>query len=220
MSSWGKPNFVMSRSGRKKYVGRARPVRKRRVYRKRAFKRMEFKSFDVTGALSMVLDSTGQVDVLNTMARGTDINERVGRQVNIKSIEIKAVSKSTAATGTRQECLTMLVWDKDPDGVLGTIASMLNTVNVNSARNLSNRDRFVVLKSWRYIIYPDTLPNNSRTLRYYRKRNLQTTYNAGNAGTIADIQKGALYLVTLGENVAGVTAGAMTYQCRIRYLDN
>lgn len=194
----------------------------RGVTRRRAplYKNVEFKSFDVTGALSMVLDTTGQVDVLNTMVQGNDINNRIGRQVNIRSIEMRAVAQATAATGTRQECLTMLVWDKDPDGVSATIASILNSANVNSARNLTNRDRFIVLKRWNYVIYPDTIVNNSHTLKYYKRHNLKTTYNAGNAGTIADIQKGALLMVTLGQNVAGVTAGAMTYQCRIRYLDD
>lgn len=194
----------------------------RGVTRRRAplYKNLEFKSFDVAGALSMVLDSTGQVDVLNTMVQGNDINNRIGRQVNIRSIEIRAVAQATAATGTRQECLTMLVWDRDPDGVLGTIAQMLNTSNVNSARLLTQRDRFVVLRRWNYVIYPDTIVNNSRTLRYYKRHNLKVTYNAGNAGSIADIQKGALYLVTLGQNVAGNTAGTLTYQCRLRYLDN
>ena len=75
-----------SSSSRAAYVRRAR-----RNYRVGGLMRTkgEMKSVDVyTG--SLVADSTGTLQLLNGLARGDDIDERDGREVTMKSIQINA----------------------------------------------------------------------------------------------------------------------------------
>ena len=51
------------------------------------------------------------------------------------------------------------------------------------------------------------------------RRPIVTEYNAGVAGTIADIATNSLYLITIGQQNAGLTAGITLGTCRIRYTD-
>lgn len=195
------------------------PYKKRYTKRTPMYKKVEFKLID-TASFTQVIDSTGQVNPISLLNQGTDYTQRVGRSIKMKSLEFKAKAYATPATGIRQQCCVMLVLDQDVDGGVGIIAGMLTAVNPLSPRNLTFRDRYICLKRWNFTVYPDTMANNTKTLDYYKRINITELFNSGNAATIADVQKGAIYVVSLGDVVAGATAGSLTYTARIRFTDD
>lgn len=200
-----KPRKTAKKKYAKKYYPRA-PVKQHE----------EFKAYDFALATSN-LDTTGSIQLLNTITQGDDISNREGRQLTIKSIELMLQAQADDTTGVRQECLTMLVYDLAPQGALPAIGDILASAMVRSARNLNNRHRFIVLKRWDYMVYPDTTANNSKLLKYYKKHNLTTTYNNTGSG-IQYISNGALYLVTLGTVESGATAGNVYGNIRLRFI--
>lgn len=210
-----------SRYGRTARYGRmVQPYRYVAQRRKPMYKRVEFKTIETDEDATSVIDSTGEVNLLNGMSQGTDNFERIGRRVTLKSIELHMTAKATAATGLRQKALAFLVLDKHPNGATPAITDMLTISNVLALRNLDNRDRFVFLRRWEFQLTPDTQNQSIKGFKYYKRMNTQMTFDDSNNGDITDIRSGALFLVTLGENAAGDTAGTMNFRYRIRFLDD
>jgi len=61
---------------------------------------------------------------------------------------------------------------------------------------------------------------SERMFKFYRRLAHPVTFNSGDAGTVADITTGSLYLIYIGSIAAGATAGSIVGHCRIRYSDN
>lgn len=72
-----------------------------------------------------------------------------------------------------------------------------------------------------YVINATAEPFTGKVHHIYMKlkRPLMVEYNAGNAGTVADIVSNSLYFVSVGSNAAGATAGDVSGNIRIRYTD-
>jgi len=184
--------------------------------------RGEWKSIDV--ADSRATDTTGGLQLLNGCARGDDIAERTGRQIMIRSIDILGWYSVTAATGTDQVQRFLVVYDKQTNAAAMTIAQLFGAPAAAmlpvTHPILENRTRFVVLYDSGPVVLNATAEAGSRVpFHWYKAINLPVTFNAGDAGTVADIVTGSIYAVCVGSNVAGVTAGAINYESRIRYED-
>lgn len=181
----------------------------------------EFKSKDTyTGAL--VADTTGAVVLLNGLARGADIADRDGREVLMRSIQINGVNNVTSGTGLDQTHRVLLVYDRQANAAAPTGAMILDTTAANvtlCVRNLENRKRFTILMDKVFRLNANDEPGGGVAWRFYRRLRHPVTFNAGNAGTIADITTGSLYLISLGSLAAGVTAGSCVANCRMRYED-
>jgi len=178
----------------------------------------EFKAVDV--AATTAINSATAVALLNGIAPGSDIDERVGREVMMKSIQFKAVTYATPATGEDQLHRVLIVYDRQTNATALTAAEVLSTANVLAPRNLENRKRFSILFDRTYTINDSDEPGTFRTIKFYRHLKHPITFNAGVAGTVADITTGSVYLVMIGSNAAGDTAGSIQYSSRIRYLDH
>lgn len=178
----------------------------------------ELKAVDVSIAASPC-DTTGGVTLLNGLARGDDINQRNGREVLLKSIEIRLRNLVTAGTGTEQTHRVCIVYDRQSNGAAPTIADILSAPNVLYPRNLENRRRFKILYDRAFTLNATGEPGGERFHKFYRRLAHPVTFNTGNAGTIADITMGSLYLITMGTNAPGATAGICTGRCRVRYED-
>lgn len=179
--------------------------------------RTELKSLDVSG--SPVLDTTGEVVLLNGLAPGSGINQRIGRQVHLKSVELHCTAQATAGTGVDQAARIMVVYDSQTNATALTIAQVLETALHNQFYNLENRNRFQILMDRWFPLNATGESGSMRTLNLRRKLNHMVTFNAGIAGSVADIVTGSVYLITLGSVAPGVTAGSAPFRCRIRYDD-
>lgn len=177
----------------------------------------EFKTLDMNYTVDV--DTTTAVQLLNGCMRGDDFRQRNGREIMMKSIELRYITQACVATGSDQTHRIMLVYDRQTNGTALTAAAVLESANTVAPRSLENRRRFKILydKIWTINSSPES---GSRVQRkFYRRLAHPVTFNSGNTGYVGDIATGSLYLVVLGSNTAGTTAGQCTFYSRIRFQD-
>lgn len=177
----------------------------------------EFKCLDTNQLLNV--DSSSSTALLNGMIHGDDINNRIGREVTLKSLEFRYTCYSTVGTGSDQYHRIMLVYDRQANGSPILYTDVLEGTSVNHPRKLENRRRFKILYDRTHAINSSPESGSRVYRKFYRHLNHPVVFNNLNSGTIADIQSGALYLVVLGTNVAGNTAGYCNFCFRLRYQD-
>lgn len=177
----------------------------------------EWKSIDAT--ISQVQDTTGAVTLINGCAQGDDINNREGRQIQMRSVELKLLTQGTAATGIDQTHRILLVLDKMPSGAAPVITDILANADVNGMRNLNNRKRFKIIMDKRITINATGEAGTHKVIKKYKPFNWLVQFNANNNNTITAIQNNAVFLVTIGSVAAGATAGSTTGYSRIRFTE-
>lgn len=168
-------------------------------------------------------DTTGSIALLNTVAQGASVSQRVGKKIILKSLQCHGTANSGATT-TIADITYIIVYDKRPTGALPAITDILNTANSNSFNNDVNSGRFKILKRVDDCMTGNNVTpatgNEARDTSFYLKlRGLPTVYKALGTGVIGDIEEGALYLVTVGSVVAGPTAAGLTAGFRLRFID-
>jgi len=184
----------------------------------------EFKAIDV--ATDSAVNAGGALVLLNGCTRGSDIANRIGRQIVVKSIQFNISNYSADATGIDQTHRVLLVYDKQSNGVTPAVTDILTASTCWAMRNLNNRNRFIILYDNVMAVKGDDpaqwTSGNVRIheTRYYRRHNLKVQFNAGDAGTVADMATGALYMILIGSVAAGATAGNSIGNCRVRFIDS
>ncbi len=174
----------------------------------------EFKTNDVSSTVAV--PETGLVLLLNATIAGDDFDNRDGRQVRWKSIQY-AINILQHATATQTITRVMIVIDKQPNATLMTIGELLTSgANNLDFRNLDNRKRFVILSD-RVVTQSDT-NNLVNRLDFYQKMDMITIYDDSNAGTIADIESNALFLVAVSSEATN--SPTLQIETRMRFIDN
>jgi len=168
-------------------------------------------------------DTTGSIVLLNTVAQGPSVNQRVGKKILLKSLQMHGLALQNNAS-TINDIAMLIVYDKRPVGALPAITDILNTANSSSFNNDANSGRFRILKR-----VDMTLTGNAVTPAtggeamsadfYLNLRDLPTTYKATGSGTIGDQEEGSLLLVTVGSQTAGTAAATLNAGFRCRFLD-
>lgn len=177
----------------------------------------EFKSIDYSNALAVNTGTT--IALLNGCARGDDIGERDGRETMMKSIQLSGYIAPTVGTGVDQQARILLVYDRQTNGVALGSADVLENADVRGFRKLENRKRFKILMDKKFALSASGEANSNQVFEFYRRLRHPVTYNSGSAGTVADIATGSLYIVVIGTEVAGATAGLCTFRTRVRFQD-
>lgn len=181
----------------------------------------ELKSVDTTlSTASTRPDTTGDVILLNGIARGDDINERVGRRVTIRSLEAHLYDTVTKDTGVDQVHRVLIVYDMQSNGTAPVVTDVLVSASTTSLKNLDNRNRFRILYDQAWTLNASGESDSQKHITKYMRVNLPVQFNSGDAGTIADIQTGSIYFICLGSEVRGNTAGSINGRVRVRYSDN
>lgn len=204
----------------------------------------ELKAFDTQlfGMLFKSIAAGGNFALLNAPIRGTDIFNRTGRKIYMKSVHIKGYLNSVATTSLDAQFLRlMLVYDANPNTGTPLITDVLlpsangAATSVMSHVNLDNRQRFRIVREWRWFMGGNagasvgqaiatgqtTIQDGHQCLcvdEYVKLDGLETVFNVGAAGTIADLNEGALFLVGICDSNA---TGAWNLQMdsRLRFFD-
>lgn len=185
-----------------------------------------------------------QIFLLNGMPTGNDANTRLGRKIHIKSIQLKGtvswdiqtpVATGGASSGRAKVCL---VYDKQSNGAAPAFIDIFdNSTTVPSPgpwtmRNISNADRFVILHDevFDMTVNNDTgaafVFNTDRSLAtfdYYRKCNLEVTYNTTAGSTVGSIATGGLFLIFVIDDTAAsdlLPSASLDGFARIRFDPN
>lgn len=182
------------------------------------------------------VNSSGDFKLLAVPVLGTDMNNRIGRKILLKSVYIRGHVSSqyatTAATGiTLGQLYRMIIFiDLQPNGAAPATTDLLVTAAPQSHLNLNNRDRFKILCDKQWTVDPyfysttasASVASASRQIwpvKKYKKLNIETVFNATNGGTIADIASGALYMFWIGSSGTGNADGIASVSTRVRFSD-
>lgn len=177
---------------------------------------------DVANA-SYANDTTGSITLLNTVAQGSSVNQRIGKKWMMKSIQCRGYQfNNTTATFNDTACL--LVYDKRPTGSLPAITEVLNTVNAASFNNDVNSGRFRIIRRWDKMLLgvaSATTGTETSVLQFeeFVKLNLPVVNKGATNGAIGDIEQGALYFITVGSSAPGTANAATQVGFRIRFKD-
>lgn len=195
----------------------------------------EAKVNDIATATYQV-HTTGVFTLLCNPSLGSDMNNRIGRKIRIKSAYVRGYVGTQPALGaatnsTSAQCARMIIFtDNQPNGAAPAVTDLLNSADPCSHLNLNNRDRFVIHHDKEFVFDPYTLVNTAtqaqaastnqiRMVKKFKKITTEMVFNAGVAGTIADINSGALYMFWIGSTASGTTDVNAILSTRVRYWD-
>lgn len=228
-------------------LGQGRPARfrlpffdklkaqKRRALQARQFRRtarqiprlMPFAGSKTSGFVDLTLaayafDTTGTVTLIATVAQGASVSQRIGKKIQWKSIQIRG-SLQAGTTATTNDCALILVYDKRPTGALPTIADVLVSANPGAFNNDANSGRFQIIRRYDFVLLGNrTTPATGLEVidaSDFIKFSRPCVYKAAATGAIADIEQGAIYAITIGNNTAGATAAEGSLAYRVRFTD-
>lgn len=160
----------------------------------------------------------GATFLLNGLVPDSTASGRIGRKVMMKSIYIRISFELQAASVGGSPLRCIVVYDKQANATAPAVTDVLVTDAHISPNNISNRDRFVTV--FDQMIDTVSVNNNfSASSSLYKKINLPIQFNAGTAGTIADITTGSLYIMF--SQTSGITTSGpiVRWYARIRYSD-
>lgn len=234
---------VGRKKGTKRRSSKSPSSKRRLVFKSPAMQKgsnVERKWLDVH-AQTQTFSTAGNFVTVNGMTKGTDIYQRIGRRVKMTSFHIRGwvLQNQNGAAASADQLRMLVVYDREPNGSVPGIAEILQDTNnagstftdSTSHMNLVNSDRFAILKDFTWAVVQANASANQPaqalgdystniTIKYNKKLNLDVKYNSGNAGTIADITTGALYVVTIGTQVAANEQYELFWSSRIRFTDS
>jgi hypothetical protein len=171
------------------------------------------------------LDTTGSVTLLNAVAQGAGVQQRVGKKIVLKGLQCRGYM-ANGSTATFNDVAFLIVYDKRPTGALPAVTDILVSATSSAMNNDTNSGRFSIIKRVDSELLGNTtaaanyLSNMMQSADFYLPlKGLPTVYKAAGTGAIGDIEEGALYLVTVGSNAAGTTAASAALAFRLRFID-
>lgn len=209
----------------------------------------EKKGMDTVLTLSPVISTTttnASSFVLNLIQSGAGSWQRIGRKVSLESVRLRGIATMTFTPQTTTGDLfsnvlrMVVVWDKQPSGVLPTFDSIFGLTDQTGAEattflnpvKYDNMERFSVLKD--LVISAEseaTGPAGTTTIsqvncpfdEYLSLKGRESVFlGQSSPMTIADISTGGLYVFFRAEtNVSTLTTIAIddTSFARLRYKD-
>lgn len=181
-----------------------------------------------TASATYAFDTTGTIALVPTIAQGASVNQRVGKKILLKSLQMRGLAQN-GTTASTNDCAMLIVYDKRPTGALPAITDILVTANSQAMNNDANSGRFAILKRWDFLmIGPVTGTIATQQLTdcsalsadfFLDLQNRAEVFKAAATGAIGDIEEGALYVVTVGNIPAGTGAASMVTTFRTRFID-
>ena len=156
--------------------------------------------------------------LLNGCTQGSDATNRIGRKLVLKSCLVRGTFTLASTSTGGSPIRLVLVYDKQANAAAPATTDVFLADNFSSQNNLNNRDRFIILSD--FISDPIAASGNfSIGFKMYKKMNLETMFNGGNAGTVADITSGALYLFMAQNGSIATAAPTLNLRTRVRFID-
>lgn len=183
---------------------------------------VEYKVQDTSTALQNV-STVPTLQLFNGLLRGDDFNQRNGRSVKWTSIYQRITVQAPSTATLPHFCRYMLFWVKDPSATAPTSLQIFGAAtpsSINVMLNLNVRKDFIILYDEIMQVNPVNGGPSNAFRNIYKKCNMHTIFNAGNAGSIADIESGALYALWFSDTNTAGEQPQITLQSRCRYIDN
>lgn len=203
-----KPKNQMVLYKRPKYVSLTNPPTKPM--------KPEKKNYDAIGSTGNVAGANtwSEIDHINPISTGVDASSRIGRKVQMKSVQLRWV---TSTSTFNNPVRIAIIYDKSPQGQLPSVTEIWGVDNFNALSVLANSERFIMLADEVHnanFTVGSTNVQQAGTL--YRKINLPAMWSGTTSGAITSQTEGAVYVMS--SVLANVGAG-IGYNSRIRYTD-
>ncbi len=152
--------------------------------------------------------TTGFIVLLNGVAAGDDINERNGRAILNKYIDVVYKCGTDGSSGVHLNSFRVIFfYDRSPNGVLATVADVLSTASLFSPRRLDTASRFNILydKVHDSNSTATTEITNGAVTRHVRVnvKNLPSHFTSSSAG-IGSIREGSLCVLYISTDSSGL----------------
>ncbi len=194
--------------------------------------------FHSTNHSSKTVSSGGSVDpnTLLVLPQGTTQNQRIGRKVIIRVVQLNMSFKKdpTAGAGAFGAVDTVsvgLFLDKQANGAAAAYLDLFDSANGPLAlRNLDNTGRFEIFKKWLFVmnstgagmshnsadVLTQEVTASSKVLRYYKKCAIPVIYT-GATGAITELTSNNIAMWAISENTVPLVTWDLSV--RIRYAD-
>lgn len=179
-------------------------------------------------AAAYAFDTTGSITLIATIPQGTTVNTRVGKKAVYRSIQMRGYCFN-GTTATYNDCAIIMVYDRRPTGVLPAITDVLVSSTSYSMNNDVNSGRFQIVRRFDFelignitgVIATQQITESSAKSvdAFVSITNKPIVFKALGTGAIADIEEGALYMITVGNTNAGTGAANLAVGFRIRFQD-
>lgn len=203
--------------------------------------RVEVKSFDVTPGNTAIPVPGGVTGAepaafaglceLNCVQAGNAFYQRIGTKINVKSVMLRFqfLNSIVTATGAFSELPAvlryMVIYDRQTNGAFPAMTDILQNndtgaVTLGSSVNITNRDRFVVLRD-KQVELDYANQQGAWITEYIKCPSLDVQFKSS-SDTIGDITTGAIYLMVFGtyqDGPAFTGAQIQSIQSRVRYYD-
>lgn len=188
---------------------------------------------------SMACTTTGASEAIFFPPVGSQINQRIGRRVMVKSIQCRGRVQATDPAMVGNDFVRLLlVLDMQPNStagapgltdVLGLGANPAVATSL-SFNNLNNRSRFKILMDWKKAFITATpagtmekiglAPGSENvTIDYYKKVNFPVTFNSGSSADPGDITTGKIFLLAVGAQASAAAGYTFFLETRVRFID-
>lgn len=202
--------------------------------------RDEMKTYDTgveIASPTMNFDTAGNstaanARLLNSVAQGNSAITRIGKRIIMKALQIRGVlSVNTSATQINEKCSILLVFMRSVNGNATTTMPAITEILANPTPNcnsLTNRDyasKHKILRRWDYILTGNNTdsagPKKIIFEEYvvFKKPLVAQWTSGGTTGAIAEFEKGALVLITIGQS-AHVLNQTPIFSCNTRLYFN
>lgn len=165
------------------------------------------------GPTAHSLSSSGTVVPLTTILQEVGVQNRIGREIVLKSVRMRCLHDTGHIVYGIGRYI--LFFDNECDGVLPSVAEVLNTAAIDSFPSYDGRKRYNIIfdKTFTYGEWNDKVS----CLKYYKKFNRKINYS-GAAGDITTQREGGLFALFISETNGA--AGEFTYNFQIRFADS
>lgn len=161
--------------------------------------------------------SFGSPVFLTPIAQGTDQQERIGRSIRIKSVQIRLKTVTTGSPAVGQ-IRYVIVYDRQSNGVTPVSTDVFaGSAQFNDPMQLNYKERFVVLMDR----ITDSQQSSAVPIsdKAYVKCDLDQIW-AGAGGSAGNIRTGSiwLFMANNADSAVGV-ASDVNYSVRVRFTD-
>lgn len=214
-----KRSSFRSRNSRRRFGRKLAPKRTGGFYSVRRNAIQAEKKFVDTNLGSTGIGSAGTFFLVNGISAGTAYNERIGRKIRIKSIQMNLGILSGVTNPARIRILVFI--DRQANSQLLTIPANLidNSVITQLSKaflNLDNRSRFNVL--YDKLVTIDSVMRTTMDIKMYRKKVFDVVYS-GVGNTSGSIQTNALWVLFVGDLATATNGPTVAGGFRVRYTD-
>jgi len=165
--------------------------------------------------------TTAAQTALSACVQGTTPSTRVGRRITIRRLDY-ILFVYPSGTGVVDHVAVAFVLDRQPNGGAFNTTDYLSSSSSQSLPNPNEYDRFSTVARYDQTLVGSSVVGTANPIPSIMESlplNINVGFNAGNAGTIGDIQTNALWIYLIGSNAAGATNPKCSGTVRVWYTD-